>query len=126
MNSVAQLEQQQRNNKVLIERLRMAERLANNRDFKKLILEEFCVNECATYAQNSANPMYDAEQRADCLGIAQAAGHLRRWLQVVRQMGMTAEGQTEELDEMLVEAREYEDAVAQGKLDLNADAGEPI
>ena len=78
-----------------VERQKMALRLANNRDFKKLILDEFCVQECARYAQASGDPMLNAEQRADSLGMAQAAGHLRRWLSVLNQMGNTALGQIE-------------------------------
>lgn len=88
-----------------VERQKMALRLANNRDFKKLILDEFCVQECARYAQASGDPMLNAEQRADSLGMAQAAGHLRRWLSVINQMGNVAQGQIEANEAELERAR---------------------
>lgn len=88
-----------------VERQKMALRLANNRDFKKLILDEFCVQECARYAQASGDPMLDERQRADSLGMAQAAGHLRRWLSVINQMGNVAQGQIEANEAELERAR---------------------
>ena len=105
MATIAELQAQRAENQVRVDRLRRAERLSRNPDFKKLILDEFCVQECARYAQNSANPGLDAEARADCLGIAQASGHLRRWLQVICQMGTHAQNEITEIDEVLEEMR---------------------
>lgn len=108
MSQVSELEQQKKDYTDLLERRKMAMRLSTNRDFKKLILEEFCVAECARYAQNSANPQLSADERADCLAIAQAAGHLRRFLSVVTQMGAHAERDMESLDRALDAARQEE------------------
>lgn len=93
----------------LIARRAMAIRLASNPDFKKLILQEFCVEECARYAQTSGDPALNAAQRADALAISQAAGHLRRWLQIIGQMGQSAENQMESLDAAITDARAEED-----------------
>lgn len=102
--TIAQLEGYIENSKIHVDRAAMAAKLANNREFKKLILEDFCVNECARYAQMSADPSLNAEERADALAIAQAAGHLRRYLQVVHMMGATAQkdiaGANEEIEEI--------------------------
>lgn len=105
MSSVSELEEHLVTAKEYADRRRMAVRLANNRDFKKLILEEFCVQECARYAQNSANPQFSKEERADSLAIAQAAGHLRRFLQVINQMGAKAESDIAAIEEAIEEAR---------------------
>lgn len=67
-------------------------KLVANPLFRRVILEEFCVQECARYAQLSADPTLSEAQRADALGIAQAAGHLRRWIEVIQRMAQTAEG----------------------------------
>lgn len=75
---------------VHVDRAAMATKLAGNREFKKLILEDFCINECARYAQMSADPNLTKDERADALAIAQAAGHLRRYLAVIHAMGNTA------------------------------------
>lgn len=88
-----------------IARRDMALKLAENAEFKKLILQEFCVEECARYAQNSANPALNAEARSDSLQIAQAAGHFRRWLSVVVQMGDQGVNNLEQIDEAIQELR---------------------
>lgn len=84
----------------------MALKLYKNREFKKLILEEFSVNECARYAQASADPALDSDQRKDSLAIAQSAGHLRRFLSVLVQMGNVAENQLPEIRQAMDEEGE--------------------
>lgn len=74
------------------------------------MLEEFCVNECARYAQASADPALSANERADALAIAQSAGHLRRFLSVVIQMGNSAENTIADIEAALEEARAEEDS----------------
>lgn len=108
MSEVAQLEHQRESFKEQIQNRDMAIRLATHPDFKKLILQEFCVNECARYAQQSANPGLSDREQKDALAIAQAAGHLRRFLSVMIQMGNNAENQMVDLDEALAEARRDE------------------
>lgn len=89
--SVAALEKQLEDSKVLIERRQTALRLADNPDFRKLILDEFCVKEAARYVHTSADPAIGDRERADALAMAQASGHLKRFLSVVVQMGAHAE-----------------------------------
>ena len=110
MANIEQLEQQKIGMREAIERRDIAVRLAGNRDFKKLILEYFCVEECARYARQSADPAMDAAAQKDSLAMAQAAGHLKRFLSVVIRMGDDCAGHMAELDEMLDELR-AEDAV---------------
>lgn len=106
--SVSALEQQKSDARTAIERGKMARRLHNNRDFRKLILEEFCTTECARFAQLSADPLLKPEDRADALALAQAAGHLKRYLSMTVRMGDTMESQLTELDEAIAEERERE------------------
>lgn len=90
--------------KELVEQRDMALKLEKNRDFKKLILDTFCVTECARFAQNSADPRLPANERADALALAQAAGYLRRFLSVVVQMGNRAAADIKEAEEAIAEA----------------------
>lgn len=108
MSEVSALEKQLNDAKVAIERRATALRLYNHPDFKNLIIDEFCTKECARYAQASADPALNADQRADSLGIAQAAGHLRRFLSVIVTMGNQAEGQMSSIEEAIEEARQEE------------------
>jgi len=105
MSQVTQLEQQKSDFKAAIEKRGMASRLMKNRDFRKLILEEFCTAECARYVQASADPNLSKDEQADALALAQAAGHIRRYLNVVDQMGNHAENMMGHLDDAIDEAR---------------------
>lgn len=106
MSEVLALEKQLQNAKQLAARREMALKLSENREFKQLILKDFCVEECARYAQSSADPALTVEQRADALALAQAAGHLRRFLSVVTQMGYTAMNEIPQIETTIQELRQ--------------------
>ena len=105
MTVINELEQHVEQLQTLVEKRDLAIKLEKNREFKKLILDEFCVNECARYAQASADPSLKADERADALALAQASGHLRRYLSVVVQMGNQAESEINQTKEAIEQAR---------------------
>lgn len=111
-SEVQGLEQQLAEGKELVERRASAIRLAGNRDFRKLILEGFCLHDAARLVAESGDPALTAQQRADALAMAQAAGHLKRFLSAAIQMGFTAERDMPQLEEALAEARAEEDQLA--------------
>lgn len=119
MSTVNQLEAQREGNRKQIAARDMALKLNNNREFRKLIIEGFCRDECARYAQLSADPSLKAEERADALALAQAAGHLRRFLSVTIRMGNLAEDQMASLEQAIDEARFDEENPVE---DLDEDA----
>lgn len=108
-NNVQALEGQLATTKELIERRNLALRLSNNRDFRKLILDDFCLKEAARLVAESADPALNERERADALAMAQAGGHLRRFLSATFQMGAVAERDISEIEEALAEARAEED-----------------
>lgn len=108
MSEVTALEKQLEEAKVFITRRDLAVKLYNNPEFKKLIIDEFCGSECARYAQTSADPALDDRQRADALAIAQAAGHLRRYLSVIVTMGNQSEEMLDRLEAEIEMARQEE------------------
>lgn len=108
MSQVIQLENSRDQYKKAIELRDLAEKLSANSEFRKLILEEFMVNEAARYVATSADPAMGPNERADALNIAQSAGHLKRWLSVVVQMGNVAENNMVDLDNAINEARQEE------------------
>lgn len=87
----------------------MAMRLSKNKDFQKLILDGFCTKECARYAQMSKDVAISDRDQADALGYAQAAGYLRRWLQVINMGGVKAKGDIPSIEAALDECRALED-----------------
>lgn len=114
MTEIESLEAQKESLKVRVEMKGLVEKLMNNREFKKVILDEFCTNEAARYVQASVNPILSAVQQADALGIAQATGHLRSWLQTQINLGSQAEREIRDTDIELDELRAEEEAQSQG------------
>lgn len=108
--TIDQLEQQLAAEKVSVEMRDMAIKLSGNREFKKLILDGFCGTEAARYVQESGDPALTAEQRQDALNIAQASGHLKRYLSVVVLMGNMSARNVADLNVTLNEARAEEGA----------------
>lgn len=105
MNQVEQLEQQLKDAKTLVRTRQMALRLAQNPDFGELILDGFCLQDAARLVQESGDPSLDADQRADALAMAQASGHLKRFLSAAVQMGAHSERTMGELEAAIDEAR---------------------
>jgi len=105
MSRLNALEDQLKDGKLLIERRDAIRRLSKNADFRRIILEEFFVEECARYARESGDPALNEAQRADALAIAQSAGHLKRYLNVQIQMGDQVEGQLVAIEEAIEQER---------------------
>lgn len=105
MSRINALEDQLADSKLLIERRDTIQRLSKNADFRKVILEDFFVTECARYARESGDPALPPEARADALAIAQAAGHLKRFLNVQIQLGNQADASMASIEEALAEER---------------------
>lgn len=108
MSEVAKLEQTIESMKRDIAVKDMVEKLESNREFKKLIIEGFCTKEAATYVQLSADPNLGDRERADALGLAQASGHLKRYLEVLKTMGRQAQSRLSSYEEELVVMRNEE------------------
>ena len=108
MNEVERLEEQLKTEQLRVERRDAILRLSKNPDFRKLIIEDFCRNECARYVHESADPSLTAEQRADALAIAQSAGHLKRFLNINITMGDVADRTIFDINQAIEEARANE------------------
>lgn len=113
MATRAELEQQVKDNRKLVQLKDMVQRLSGNRDFKALIHDEYLEKEAARLVQLSADPRLDATQRADALAMAQATGHFKRFLSVTVQIGFAAEKDITDCEEQMVEI-EQEEAEAAG------------
>ncbi len=105
MSDVSQLEQQLKDAKYLVERRDMALKLSGNREFRKLILDDYLVTEAARLIGGSGDPNLKPDQRADMVEMAKATGHLKRFLSVIVTMGNTAANDLPNIEEHLSEAR---------------------
>lgn len=106
---VAQLENQKQGMEHTIRMRDAAERLQKTADWKLVIGQGFCLHEAARYAQESGDPALSATNRADSLALAQASGHLLRFLNAVRNIGNKAEYDMADLENELVKARNGEE-----------------
>lgn len=104
--TIRSLEQQLKDAKATVERRDMAVRLASNPDFKKLVLDGFCLHEAARYVQASTDPALGDRERADSLAVAQASGHFRKWMQVQMAMGYQASLEIRQLEDEIEAMRQ--------------------
>jgi hypothetical protein len=108
MSDIQDLEQGIKDAEELIGRRQMALKLSEIREFRRLILEDYMVTECARLVQLSADPALNVQQRADSLAMAQATGHLKRYLSMMVQMGAVAERELPQMQAALDETRSME------------------
>lgn len=99
MTELEQLQEQREQYKKAIEIKNAIERLNSNSDFQKIILELFCVTECARYVQSSVNINLPPENRNWALQMAQAGGLLKEFLIVKITQGNHAENNMSKLEE---------------------------
>jgi hypothetical protein len=105
MSDIQDLEQGIKDAEHLLERRQMALKLYDNREFRVLFVDGYFKDEAARLVQNSTEPKYDAQQRADSLAMAQATGHARRYLSMAVQMGAVAERELPQMHAMLEHLR---------------------
>jgi hypothetical protein len=82
---------------------KLAEKLALVPEFKTLIMDEFMTAEVVRNCAISGDPSLDEKQRADALAMAQAGGHLKRYLQAQVVMGRTAQKEIKECESLIDE-----------------------
>lgn len=107
-DSIESLEQHKAYLKQAYDTFKALERLQNNRDFKKIILEGFLVQDCARSVAVSVDPGLSQDIRESAMGMAKAAGYLKQYLQALYAQLSRAGGELKEVDEALIEARAEE------------------
>ena len=105
--TVEHLRKYQADQKILVEARDQAIALSTNPAFKKLILDGFCTTECARYVQESCDPMLAPHMREDALNMAQAAGHLKRFLSLTITIGNTAANNVQQADDQIAHVLEH-------------------
>lgn len=110
VSQLAKLEKLKADDQVALDRYAALLRLKANKDFQEVILKHFMVEDCASHAHNAANISWSAAQRADCMAMAAAPGHFKNYLLGVERAAETARGRADELDEVIVQTRQGEDA----------------
>jgi len=108
MSELQDLEQGIKDAEDLVSRRNMAIKLAGNHEFKTLFLDHYFTTEAARLVQLSADPILDSNKRADALAMAQATGHMKRYLSMMVQMGAVADRELPDMHAALDELRSVE------------------
>ena len=106
---ILELEDQKEKLEAAVARRKQALRLTENKDFRELIMEFYLKDECARLAHISADPALTELQRADAINMAQAAGHLKRFLSICVRMGESAITDLDDLEDRMADARNEEE-----------------
>lgn len=83
-------------------------KLMSNRLFKKVIMEGFCLNECARHLKESLDTRVNPEARQAFRAMAEAAGHLEQYLENALKLAEQAESRIYEAEQALDQARAEE------------------
>ena len=83
----------------------MAEKLATNHEFKKLILDGYFRDEAARLALLSSDPALDQTSREHVLRDLNGPGSLKRYLSAIVQMGRVAQNEIREAYQTMDEIR---------------------
>lgn len=69
--------------------------------FQEVMVEGYFKNVAAGFVCESADPTLSAEQRADALNMAQAPGHLKRWLHTLFKFDEVDKDSIAQLEEQI-------------------------
>lgn len=103
--TIAALNKQLDGAKEAQKKLERLERLCKNRDFKELILDDYCIQECARLVHMSISPGQDAESRAKFLAMGQATGGVLHYLRAQENLLGTAVASIPDLEVQLQDLR---------------------
>ena len=106
--TLKQIEQEIENAKIIVELSDSLERLSNNRDFKKIVLENYFREEAVRLVHLKGNPaMQKEEHQKAILSSMDAISALRQYFQTIEQQANQARrsilGAEETRDELLAE-----------------------
>lgn len=111
--NIAQLENQLEKALAAKKTLEQIQRLFGNRDFKELILNQFCEKEVARQIRVSVS-IRDPQTRADAIASAQAGGHLLSWFNSLEQNAIAAVNSIPGYESDLAHMRAEEGAEPEG------------
>lgn len=100
MSEVDELNKEREQLNKLIRLKDLVLKLEDNPEFKEIILDGFCLKDCANYLRNSTNTCLSDKSRENALEMARASGFLLNYLEVIKMQGTSAENQLIHLDTM--------------------------
>ncbi|MCF8861594.1 putative structural protein [Agrobacterium phage OLIVR2] len=108
MSKALEIEGLEYQKKKALEEIAFSERVAvllRNPDFQKIIMQEYIIDAAANFVASSGDPLLTKEQREDALAMAQAPGHLKRWLQITQTKADNLRDRLPEIDEEIEHLR---------------------
>lgn len=105
MSDIANLEAQKKDMQEAVLIRDQILRLSNNSDFRAVFEKEFMEAEAGRLIRMAGDPMLPEKERNDCIQMALATGHIKRFLSAKVQIGNMAEETIHQIDEALEELR---------------------
>lgn len=87
------------------EKLKKLERLCKNRDFKELILEDYCIQEAARLVHSSIDPRHSQAEQDKFLRMAQACGGVQLFIYAQERLLATSANSIQGIEDELDRAR---------------------
>jgi hypothetical protein len=115
-NQIQEVELSIEDAKAMIDRGRMVEKLSNNREFKKLVLDGYFTEEAARLTHVYSDPNYAQHKgfiENDIIGI----GAFKRYLTTIMQMAQNAQTELESHQSTLEELRQEEMGFSYSEVD---------
>lgn len=95
------------------DKLAKLERLCKNRDFKELIIEDYCTNEAARLVQASIDPAHAPDEQKKFLTMAQATGGILLFIRAQERLLTTQVNSIpaveQALEDMRLEEEQHDD-----------------
>lgn len=111
MSDIQEIEITIEHAKKMVERRDAARKLASNREFRKLVMEGYFIDEAARLASISADPLMKSSRDEIILSI-QGISTFKQFLQNIIRMGDVAANELREHEEALEELRAVEGEAA--------------
>ena len=107
-NDIHEVELSIEHAKKLVERGQMAQKLASNYEFKKLVLEGYFVEEAARLVHLFSDPNIPEDVRTYIERDLQCPGAFKRYLSTIVQMGLQAAQEIKDAHQTLEDIRQEE------------------
>lgn len=100
--------------KAAVKKLASMERLFKNKDFKELILQEYCMNEAARLVHASIDPQFSPDDQKKFLVMAQACGGILLWAAAQETLLNTQANDLQNIEQALEDLRQEDQDADEG------------
>lgn len=105
--SIERAQETIRKEKANLELARSLERLRNNKDFQRIIMQGYLKDHMASQIQASVSEGFDSEARKDLVASAQATAYLIEYFQTIERFASQSERTIFENEQLILELQQF-------------------